>query len=215
MLKNILLVILFVILLPQTTYAQDKLFLKEEVVFFAYPDDFKKKLNLNTDKSTNSLKVHPKRIEDEYNSLLTTNRELYMEQKFSYGKERNFLGMNFGIKYDSKISDINFEHFRTLFYKYEKNKFVIHAGYKTDSLAFINGSKQNGWVISPQYNISDNLAIKYNYSENRIEKTSEMLLSITPFKDNSFNMDFGIGEKTQQNTDIMSPRFLFSTGIKF
>ncbi len=150
-----------------------------------------------------------------YNSLLTAVSPLYKEEKFSYGQERKFLGVNFGVKYDNKVARGDFEQLRTLYTEYQKDRFSINTSYRVNSFALINKDSSYKWEIAPKYRLTDTLALKYVHSGTDEERISDILFSLSPVNDDRFNLDFGVGEKKPVNTAPPSARILFSTGLSF
>lgn len=180
--------------------------------------------NMNEVRSVNVKPVANKIVAPaEYNSitdryepfLLTTNNSSFLERSFSYGNEKKFRGSKFGVKYDNTVSQENFEQIRTLFYEYQKKKFLFNVAYKSNSFDLINKNNNSFLSFAQKYKFSDNCSLKYVYSAGKIEKHSDLLLSLTPFKNNKINFDIGAGQKFFTDNSPVRSQLIFSTEFNF
>lgn len=150
-----------------------------------------------------------------YSTLFQPDATIYGMKEFSYGNAVKYDNSKFGVKYDNKITPENFEQIRTLYYEYEKNKFLLYAAYKNSSTD-ITKKKQNSKIeLENSYRLTDSLALKYVYSTGKATSNSNFLFTFYPFNDESINFDIGAGQKYYADKDEYSSRFLFETEFEF
>jgi len=148
-------------------------------------------------------------------SFLTPSSYWYMEEKFTEERAKSIKSGKIGVKYDNKISQENFQRMQTLYYEYQKNKFLLNAAYKKNSFDFFKKSDSASFSLAPEYKLTDNLSLKYVYSSKVDRQNTDLIFSIKPFKQDNINFDFGASRVYYNDNSIPKQQLIFSTEFEF
>lgn len=150
-----------------------------------------------------------------YNSIFSTTSGLYFEDIFEIDNKRKFNNFALGIKYNNKASIEGFEQARTFYYEYEKEKWFIKLSYKTDSFGLYKKKNNISFSVAPEYKLTNNLSLKYSYTEKYNKKNSDVIFVVRPFKSDDITFDFGAGQIYYNDNKPPSSQILFSTEFNF
>lgn len=150
-----------------------------------------------------------------YNSFLSPSSYWYMEEKFTEERAKSIKTGKIGVKYDNKISQENFERMQTLYYEYQKNKFLLNASYKKNSFNLFQKSNSSAFTLAPEYKLTNNLSLKYVYSTKLDSQNTDLIFTIKPFKQENINFDLGASRIYYNDNSIIKQRLLFSTEFEF
>mgnify|MGYP004704874457 CR=1 FL=1 len=145
------------------------------------------------------------------------NFDIYSKKSKSFAKEKKYKDVTFGTKYDNTFSPNQMEQSRTLFSKYQKDKFSFTTSYKNNSLANFNQQFRGTFSFSPEYEINKHLTLQGIYSKNILDRSNknEVIFSLKPFKDDRMNFNVGASQIYYEDTTPMRSQFNFATKIKF
>ena len=145
------------------------------------------------------------------------NYDIYSKKSHSFSKEKKYKDVTFGTKYDNTFSPNQMEQSRTLFSKYQKDKFSFTTSYKNNSLANFNQQFRETFSFSPEYEINKHLTLQGIYSKNILDRSNknEVIFSLKPFKDDRMNFNVGASQIYYEDATPMRSQFNFATKIKF
>ena len=150
-------------------------------------------------------------------TYLFDNIDLYNTKSTSFGTEKTKGNFSFGSTYSNSISPNQLTQTRTLFTKYQKEKFSIQSSYKSNTLAGFDQQFKGSFSFSPEYKINNRLSVQNIYTVNIMDKSSknEVVFSLKPFKDDRMNLNVGASQINYQDTTPSRSQLNFSTQIKF
>lgn len=145
------------------------------------------------------------------------NYDIYSKKSQSFSKEKKYKDVTFGTKYDNTFFPNQMEQSRTLFSKYQKDKFAFTTSYKNNSLADFNQQFRGTFSFSPEYEINKHLTLQGIYSKNILDRSNknEVIFSLKPFKDDRMDFNVGASQIYYEDATPMRSQFNFATKIKF
>lgn len=161
--------------------------------------------------SNNDFRISPQNV-NQYR-----NYDIYSKKTNSFSKEKKCKDITFGTKYDNTFTPNQMEQSRTLFSKYQKDKFAFTTSYKNNSLGNFNQQFRGTFSFSPEYQINKYLTLQGIYSKNVLDKSNknEVIFSLKPFKDDRMDFNVGASQIYYEDATPMRSQFNFATKFKF
>ncbi len=179
-----------------------------------YSGDKQKQIpSTSIDKTTteDNMQISPQTIQT------YRNNDIYAKKTTSFSKEKKYKNLIFGTKYDNSFTPNLMEQSRTLFTKYEKDRFSIGTSYKNNSLSSFDQQFRGTFSFSPEYKINKHLSLQGIYSKNFMDRSNknEVIFTLKPFKDDRMDFNVGAGQIYYEGTTPARSQFNFATKIKF
>lgn len=185
--------------------------------------DIKKTKSSENKKKTKIKAEKLNYTEDEYSTISPQTYFLYnnfnpLEKKtMSYETIKKRGDISFGTKYDNSFTTNNLTQTRTLFTKYEKNKFVFNTSYKNSSLTSFDQQFRGTFSFSPEYKLNNHISVQGVYSKNLMDRSNknEIIFTLKPFKDDRMDFNIGAGQIYYEDATPARSQLNFATKIKF
>lgn len=177
--------------------------------------NIRKKSKINTPTETidtsEDFRISPQNINN------YSNPDIYSKKTTSYTNEKNYKDMTFGAKYNNSFTPNTFDQTRTLFTKYQKNKFTLNTSYKNSSLTSFDQQFKGTFSFSPEYKINNKISFQNVYSRNLTDRSNknEIIFTLKPFKDDRMDLNLGAGQIYYEGNAPTRSQFNFSTNFKF
>lgn len=161
-------------------------------------------------------------------SNLSDSRKLQGAKKFSlYNREEYSIApqtvkavekhgnFSLGTLYGSGIDTSQLERSTTLFTRYDHSRFAISSAYKMNELT-TRGLTTDNVYIAPELKLSKIFSLSEVLSADitRNRRKGELVLSVSPLKDERMRLEFGAGTTYDLNTDNSWSQVRFNTNFK-
>lgn len=193
---------------------------QRDAVYLDVKPNKKKKVNKAVpeikDESVNSLDSNDFRISPQNVNTYRSN-DIYSKKTTSFTNEKTMGNLSFGSKYDNSFTMNEYTGTRTLFSKYNINKFSFGASYKNDSLSSFGQQFRGTFSISPEYRLNDHISLQSVYSKNFMDRSNknELIFNLKPFKDDRMNFNVGASQIYYEDATPMRSQLNFATKINF
>ena len=164
---------------------------------------------------------YPDYRQKEHDTLLYKDVNRLQPEKKSISKsfEKKILkDTTLGATYSATEKSGNPDDSVSVYSKYKKGKFAFTTAYSQNR----NGYKENGITggnvsFSPEVSLNNHLKLKNVYSENTAtnQQKNEMVLSISPFKDDRMDLDLGAGQTFSTTNEPAKSQINFGTKFRF
>jgi len=127
-------------------------------------------------------------------------------------KHGNF---SLGTLYGSGIDTSQLERSTTLFTRYDRTRFAISSAYKMNELT-TRGLTTDNVYVAPELKLSRIFSLSEVLSADitRNRRKGELVLSVSPLKDDRMRLEFGAGTTYDVNTDNSWSQVRFNTNFK-
>lgn len=157
----------------------------------------------------------------EYNTLLykDVNRMQTEKKTVSKSLEKEILkGASVGTTYSTTEKSGKLDDSVSLYSKYKKDKFALTTSYSQSRDGLKDNGVGNGSVsLAPELTLNERVKLKNVYTDNlnSNKQTSEVVLSIRPFKDDRMDLDLGAGETFSSGNEPAKSQINIGTKFRF
>ena len=148
---------------------------------------------------------------------LYRNNDIYSKKTTSFSNEKKFGNLTFGSKHDNTFTMNEYSGTRTLFSKYDINRFSFSTSYKNNSLSSFDQQFRGTFSFSPEYRLNEHLSLQSIYSRNFMDRSNknEIVFTLKPFKDDRMNFNIGAGQIYYEDAAPTRSQLNFATKINF
>ena len=198
--------------IPLKGYAEyednaDAIYLKDENNNFV--------LNLRIPQKIESKKLVDSKEMNNHKTYSIFNSEEYNIQPKSLMAVEKKGNFSYGTLFNSGIDNAQLERSTTLFTRYENKKFAINSAYKKNNLTTY-GLNTDNFYIAPELKFNDIFSLSEILSTDitRNRRKGEIILSVSPLKDDRMKFEIGAGTTYDINNDRSWSQVKFNTKFK-
>ncbi|MBO8431441.1 hypothetical protein IAC76_08650 [Spirochaetes bacterium] len=172
-------------------------------------------LNLRIPQKFESKRLVDSKEMKNYKTYSLFNSEEYNIQPKSVASVQKTGNFSYGTLFNSGIDNAQLERSTTLFTRYEKKKFAINSAYKKNNLTTY-GLNTDNFYIAPELKFNDIFSLSEILSTDitRNRRKGEIILSVSPLKDDRMKFEIGAGTTYDINNDRSWSQVKFNTQFK-
>lgn len=162
-------------------------------------------------------KFHSSRLVDSKKIQGVKRYSLYNQEEYSISPQSvqsvaRMGNFSLGTMYNSGIDNAQLERSTTLFTRYERKRFAISSAYKKNNLT-TRGLTTDNFYIAPELKLNRVFSLSEVLSTDvtRNRRKGELVLSVSPLKDDRMRLEFGAGTTYDIDNDRSWSQVRFNT----